>query len=713
MIFKKVLLTILFFILGFCMIAKAENNTQKADVVVIVDTSTSMKQPGMDPERTSLLVTKLLSDIVPGNLAVVRLLDLVHDKDVLPRHETNEMEACEENPSNQCKVVKPASDWIKDARTKQLGVFSRPFRGDENYKKKLKRHLEQRINNSLFFLAFSAAQGVFDQHSKQPKYASTPRTIIWLSDGRTEGESELKNVLNKIQDEGTAIEAIIFGNGDTRIAQEAGLDIRQTSNPAELMKAFAGAFRRIVKAPYEIDNRVSIEPRFQMKNNVEEAWIVVYGDKTLGEVELQKPNGSTIIADYAADSLNTAGAYKVAYLRNPQEGQWTVNVTAGGANVAYAVVQRSNLAPVLLEPKTTIAENKVLLVAGIQAGLDGTLINDPELIQDISLKAKFQGQTIILNDNGIQGDLKANDGRYTSEVIFRGSGNIPVQLHLTSSMVERVVNANVSVSGSFQYTGEPLEVDLGILKINQESCRPLEFQAKHQGSVPFSLKLLKTTPSGHNLEIRFSNGSSLVPEGKEVFIKSTDTIQVCLKTDNDVPSSTANGEPWLNLHVANSSTPEHEIIINLKWIVKGLSFWERWFWVILLIVGILILMIIIAGFILPHRFPARLALVFVPDRDELDEQSPQPLKQWKGVGSGFYRNARAFLHADFRISGKSQGALVGLSAEKNKIVITGTNLFRENLDGDWESIETLGQRSRPGDVYRIGENGPYFRIATR
>ena len=43
-----------------------------ADVVVLVDTSTSMVQPGMDPERTSLLVTKLFADIVPGNLAVGR-----------------------------------------------------------------------------------------------------------------------------------------------------------------------------------------------------------------------------------------------------------------------------------------------------------------------------------------------------------------------------------------------------------------------------------------------------------------------------------------------------------------------------------------------------------------------------------------------------------------------------------------------------------------
>ena len=60
-------------------VSYAVQTTATADVVVIVDTSTSMKQTDMDPHGTSLLVAKLLSDIVPGNLAVVRLLDIGKD----------------------------------------------------------------------------------------------------------------------------------------------------------------------------------------------------------------------------------------------------------------------------------------------------------------------------------------------------------------------------------------------------------------------------------------------------------------------------------------------------------------------------------------------------------------------------------------------------------------------------------------------------------
>src|SRR5215510_12816354 len=74
--------------------AQNSSANYQADVAVIVDTSTSMQQPGMDPERASLLVTKLLVDLVPGKLAVIRLLDLGFDSDILPSVPTGQKAAC-------------------------------------------------------------------------------------------------------------------------------------------------------------------------------------------------------------------------------------------------------------------------------------------------------------------------------------------------------------------------------------------------------------------------------------------------------------------------------------------------------------------------------------------------------------------------------------------------------------------------------------------
>src|SRR5262245_49368279 len=100
------LLRAVFFLAAFAAASRsyAQNSSAnyQADVAVIVDTSTSMKQPGMDPERASLLVTKMLVDLVPGKLAVIRLLDLGFDSDILPSVPTGQKEPCDEDPTKIC-----------------------------------------------------------------------------------------------------------------------------------------------------------------------------------------------------------------------------------------------------------------------------------------------------------------------------------------------------------------------------------------------------------------------------------------------------------------------------------------------------------------------------------------------------------------------------------------------------------------------------------
>ncbi|ASF47637.1 choice-of-anchor X domain-containing protein [Methylovulum psychrotolerans] len=681
----------------------------RADVAVIVDTSTSMEEPGMDPERASLLVTKLLADIVPGDLAVIRLLDLEYDKAWLPSHPSGKFMPCSEDPRKSCSMVEQDSNWEADARSRQFGALVRPSRGDADYKQKLERHLVQSQNNSMFNLAFQAAAGFFGQHPE-----AVPRTVIWLSDGRSDSISSLQQAVSQVQSLGATVEAIVFGAGDVALPQKMGVDTLKVSNPAEIMKAFANAFRRIVQAPYRIDNTVTAEPRFEMKHNVQEAWIVVYGDRSLGAVTLAGPDGE-VRADYAADVWPTAGAYKVAYLQQPKAGAWTVKAKGGGAGVAYAVIQRSDLEPVLVSPTQAFAGMDVPLVVEIHAGANGEWVTDPELLKGAVLTATVDDHEIELLDNGSSGDASANDGRFTGMANFPTAGEIPVHLHLKNEIADRGNEATISVVGQFDYTGEPIGIDLGHLGVDSEACRPLIYQANHQGRVIFELKTLQSLPSGHTLAIHLPTGV-LTADAGTAPIKPNELIEVCLKTSVMAASSQAEGEPWLALQVAGSQKPEQQLVLNLRWQVQGLSFWERWGWLVWSILAALVVLSIILGFVLPHRFRGSLALVFVPERDELDEQLPQPVKQWRGVSIGFYRNARAFLQPDYRLSGKANGALAGLFAERSGCRVapgSGVSLFRETLDGDWEPVLTVGCRGRPGDIYRVGSHGPYFRIAVK
>ncbi|MDQ3281414.1 MAG: hypothetical protein M3Q69_08380, partial [Acidobacteriota bacterium] len=246
-------------------------------------------------------------------------------------------------------------------------------------------------------------------------------------------------------------------------------------------------------------------------------------------------------------------------------------------------------------------------------------------------------------------------------------------------------------------------------------CRQLLFSDDFQGDVTFTMNRLRRLPSGHALELRLPGGT-VSPGGEPVTASNKDRFDLCLKTSKRAPSSTASGELWVELRVSGSDAAEHRVPVKLRWKVHGLTFWQRWGTLILAIIGVLLLLFIIAGYIVPQRFQGGLAVVFVPERDELDEQIPQPLKQWRGVGIGFYRNARAFLHPDFRLSGNAHGAIASLHAEKAGARVLpgrGMSLFRETLGADWEIVPADGRRARGGDVYRIGERGPYFRIATR
>jgi len=682
----------------------------RADVVVVVDTSTSMRRPGMDPERSSLLVSKLLADIVPGELAVVRLLDLVDDADLLPSRETGETKPCAEDPSQRCGVVEPASDWAADARKKTLGALARPRRGDEEYKSRLEGHLRQEGGNSMFGLAFRAAQGSFDDHGE----GEIPKVVIWLSDGRTDHEPLVRQAVAELRRDGVVVEAIVFGRGDTRLARDLGLEPRRASSPAELMAAFADAFRTIVQAPYRIDGTVAGKPSFEIEPNVDEAWVVVYGDDTLESARLEGPAG-TVDADYAADRWPGAGAYRVAYLRRPAAGRWTVHAHRGGPGVAYAVVQRSDLRPFLLAPEEAISGAETKLVAGVRAGLVGELLTDPQVLADATLTATFQDASRPLRDDGEGGDETAGDGRYTARVIFRGTGPVEVTVHLESPLVDRTATATVEVSGTFRYTGGPVTVELGALEAGASSCRPLPVPAERQGEVPLELRALRPPPRGHTLSVRLPAGE-LEPGSAPRLSAAEDVAELCLRTARRAPDSTADGERWLELGLAGSDDPSEAVPIALRWRVESLSFWELWGRWILTLLAVLVVGFVAGGYLWPNRFQRALALAFAPDADELDEQSPQPVAQWRGVGIGFYRHARAFLHPDFRLSGKPRGALASLHAEKHATRVEpgrGAAISRQTLDGEWEAVSPEGRRARPGDVYRVGEQGPYFRIATQ
>ena len=686
------------------------------DVVVIVDTSITMRHAGMDQKRTSLLLTKLLVDIVPGKLSVIRLLDLSTDSGLLPNKPTGRTGPCAEDPSRQCSMVEQAVDWAQKSRKERHGVKERPTIGDTGFKQMLESHLEQKSHNSQFYLAFWAAKGVFEKHAAEG-YQASKKTVIWLSDGKDESGPGLRPALDALRADGVAIVTIVFGRGgDPGIARRHGLEVdRVSAKPSELMKAFAQGFRGIVDAPYRIDNQLAVAPEFRMRSNVEEAWVVIYGDKSLAGAEVDGPDGR-FAADYAADLWPAAGAYRVVHLIDPKAGLWQVSAVGGG-HVAYAVIQRSSLTPVLLEPRTATADTQTRLVAGVRTKHSKDLVTEPEVLSGATMHVSLDnGPDLVLKDDGQGADQTAGDGRFSAWHPFHDTGVVGLQVSIDSPFVVRTSRGKITVGGIFHYQGGPLDIDFGELTAPTLACRQLPtLQAEHKGAIPFVLESLQSVPTGHRFYLSAGN-QLLHADGAAATLLPGTTLELCFESGADAPNSDAVAEPWLRLRVDGSSVADQRIDLRLSWTLHGLSFWQRWGWLILSLLGLLLVIIIALGFIVPKRFPRTPALTLVPELDDIDDMPPLAIYRWPGVGIGFYRDARGYIQGDFRLSGKAQGALASIHAEAGGVRLRpgrGSLVYRQEIDGKWEAVDESGENLRIGQVYRVNDNGPYFKVASR
>src|SRR6185503_2346464 len=102
----------------------------------------------------------------------------------------------------------------------------------------------------------------------------------WLSDGDVPNASkpEASKLLGELRNQHVDFRAIVFGRGQTAYAEANQLPVHRAAGPAKLVEAFTDAFRQIVQAPYKIYAPVSSQPAFNMKQHIEEAWVIVYGD---------------------------------------------------------------------------------------------------------------------------------------------------------------------------------------------------------------------------------------------------------------------------------------------------------------------------------------------------------------------------------------------------------------------------------------------------
>lgn len=392
-----------------------------------------------------------------------------------------------------------------------------------------------------------------------------------------------------------------------------------------------------------------------------------------------------------------AGSYEINVKLSDSQGHQISKTLTLQVNPAPVVF----LAPFLLEPQRATVGSPVKLIAALRSP-SGTQAGARELPQRFALHGEISGSPVEFTPEA--------EGRFTALVTFHASGNVPVHLRATGEGLDAAGEGLVNVEARFVYSGGPILIDLGHLKAGNQSCKRVLFVRDQEGQVPLHFRTLQSTPAHYTLLLRRA-GESYHP-GTTIPLNAGEQLEVCLDSGRWARSSQTIGEPWIALTRDGDGGDREALRIQLNWQVEGLSFWERWGWLLLALLVLAVIAFLVYGYIKPQRFPKDLALTFVPTYEELD-QSPQPVRQWRGVGIGFYRDAQAFLHPDFRISGKSNGSMGKLSARKEEVWVTPTSntLFREVQPTEWEQISPEGRAGRVTVVYRVGEFGPFFRLS--
>ena len=137
--------------------------------------------------------------------------------------------------------------------------------------------------------------------------------------------------------------------------------------------------------------------------------------------------------------------------------------------------------------------------------------------------------------------------------------------------------------------------------------------------------------------------------------------------------------------------------------------WRPLLWAAL---GLAVASLMIHGFVSPSRFPPRLG-VTISAEDDMSEGFFHPIRQIRGTGSGFYRDARVYVSSDHRLRSRASGAIARLRADGQGVRLQGTHgetLWRRSVDGEWERLPAEEMRARLGTTYRNDLGTVYFEL---
>jgi hypothetical protein len=371
------------------------------------------------------------------------------------------------------------------------------------------------------------------------------------------------------------------------------------------------------------------------------------------------------------------------------EAQWVMRTEAPDrAKVSEPVELRATLEPFgpveLLRPPQRIAVRtpegrQVALSERAGAGSGGRRLYagtwTPGRVGETRLTFEAVAERPIAPQEAVVrvvGDIAFGDARDLD--LGRGGSGDRLEGTLDLSFVQIVGEHALTLATDYRRAGTALEADLGT------GWQPLD-----RGPVP--LTLLAQGQRHFPLRLR---------------------IGAC-------PEGSAGSQPFA-ISVA-AVTPDGEPIarrIGLTLAVAEDPWYVCWWPVIAAGIGLAVLGVLIHGYRSPAAFPRNLAVQVSPEED-LSEGFPYLIRTQKGTGRGFYRDARAYLTADYRVTGRPANAVARLRADRGGVRLSpagGQNLLVLAEEGRWRPLEAGDTAARFGTLYKTESGGLYFQLRT-
>lgn len=181
-------------------------------------------------------------------------------------------------------------------------------------------------------------------------------------------------------------------------------------------------------------------------------------------------------------------------------------------------------------------------------------------------------------------------------------------------------------------------------------------------------------------------------------------LDICLEVPR-CAGDEAPADAALRIHPLTKEFAGQQASVVLRWTVSERSLWSCWAWLIVPVGGGLITLIVVMGFIRPHRFPAHAAIRIAGRADALKRASAMTLRGLPGSGAGWYRSAALGVHPSGEVNGTLRGAALVLRARRDGIAIEPRARFeiRDRRTRKWVGVEEATHLPIGGTAYRVGQ----------